>query len=179
MAGKAGKQSRSHRGGATPATTALTREGIAFAVHTYEHDADDQAFGDEAVAKLAEAGAQAEQVFKTLVLAVQGHGSAGSLAVAVLPVPHQLSLKAAAKALGAHKVELAERAVVERTTGYVFGGVSPVGQRKALPTVIDESARSWASVFVSGGRRGFEIELAPADLAAITDARFAPIAAQG
>jgi Cys-tRNA(Pro)/Cys-tRNA(Cys) deacylase len=151
----------------TPATAALTRAGVAFRTHTYRHDPSVDSYGEEAAAAT---GVPAERIFKTLLVDT-GRG----LAVGVVPVSGSLDLKAVASALGVKKVVMADPAAAERSTGYVVGGISPVGQRRALPTVIDDSARAYSSVFVSGGRRGFEIELAPEDLATVTRATFAPI----
>ncbi len=117
-------------------------------------------------------GVAAAQIFKTLVISL----SDGSLAVAVIPVPDTLSLKAAAGALGGGKAAMAERTLAERATGYVLGGISPLGQRKRLRTVVDASAQHWDRVLCSAGRRGLEIELAPADLIRLTDAVVAPVA---
>ncbi|GGK46021.1 Cys-tRNA(Pro) deacylase [Nocardia camponoti] len=159
---------------ATPAIKVLTTAKIAHSVHAYSHDARAESFGDEAVDALAgKLGVVAEQIFKTLVIEL----STGSLAVAVLPVPAKLSLKAAAAALGAPKATMADKTLAQRTTGYVLGGVSPLGQRKRLPTVLDASALEWDRVLCSAGKRGLEIELAPSDLAAATDARIAAITA--
>lgn len=159
---------------ATPATTLLIRRGIDFTTHTYEHDARAGSFGDEAVAALStDLDIDPRQVFKTLVLRTK----VGSLVVAVLPVPESLSLKAAASALGVGKVAMAERAPAERSTGYVFGGISPVGQRTPLPTVVDATALHWDRVLCSGGRRGLEIALDPRDLVAITGAVVADVLA--
>ncbi|AMK11069.1 Cys-tRNA(Pro) deacylase [Pseudodesulfovibrio indicus] len=152
----------------TPAINAAKKAKITFTVHEYEHDPAAPSFGIEAAEKL---GVPPERVFKTLVV-----DAGGTLAVAVVPVLLKLDLKAAAKALGAKKAAMAEAKAVERTTGYVLGGVSPLGQKKRLPTILDESARHCPTVFVSGGRRGLDIELAPADLAALTRAGFAPVA---
>ncbi|MFT4128299.1 MAG: YbaK/EbsC family protein [Gordonia sp. (in: high G+C Gram-positive bacteria)] len=161
---------------ATPAITALERAGISHRVHRYAHDPRTGRYGDEAVAALAtESGVVAAQVFKTLVLALTG--GLGGLAVAVLPVPERLSPKAAAAAFGASKAGLAEAKAVTRVTGYVLGGVSPVGQRTRLPTVVDSSAQDWPVVLCSAGRRGLELELAPADLVAATAAVVADITA--
>jgi Cys-tRNA(Pro)/Cys-tRNA(Cys) deacylase len=152
----------------TPAINAAKKAKIKYTVHEYDHDPAAPSFGIEAAEKL---GVPPERVFKTLVV------DAGTgLAVAVVPVLLKLDLKAIAKALGAKKAAMAEVKVVERTTGYVVGGVSPLGQKKRLPTVLDASAQGLDTVFVSGGRRGLDIELAPADLAALTRASFAPIA---
>lgn len=149
---------------ATPAIAALIADGAAHEILRYEHDPRAASFGDEAVAELAGAhGLAPEQIFKTLVLAV-GRG----LAVAVLPVPSKLSLKAAAAALGVPKATMAERAAAERSTGYVLGGISPLGQRRALPTVVDSSALQWDRVLCSAGKRGWDVALAPADLVRLT-----------
>lgn len=154
-------------GASTPAISALTRARVTHRVHAYAHDPRSDSYGAEAVAALAdEVGVAAEQIFKTLVLEL----STGRLAVAVLPVPRTLALKAAAAALGAPKAVLAERAKAERTTGYVLGGISPLGQKRALPTVLDDSALRWDRVLCSAGKRGLEIELAPADLIRLTGA---------
>ena len=158
----------------TPATTLLVKQEVEHQIHTYEHDPRAESFGTEAVDALGgRLGVTALQVFKTLVVSLD----TGKLAVAVLPVPNRLSLKAAAAALGAGKAAMAESADVERSTGYVFGGVSPLGQRKRLATVIDASALEWDRVLCSGGRRGLEIELAPADLVRLCAAVTAPISA--
>jgi Cys-tRNA(Pro)/Cys-tRNA(Cys) deacylase len=130
-------------------------------------------FGEEAVDQL---GVAPERVFKTLVVAAPGAGRAG-LAVAVVPVPRRMAPKAVAAALGVPRVEMADAAVVTRTTGYVLGGVSPVGLRRALPTVVDVSATGFPTIFCSGGRRGLEIELSPTDLVAVTGAAVADISA--
>ncbi|WP_188489484.1 Cys-tRNA(Pro) deacylase [Williamsia phyllosphaerae] len=160
---------------ATPAITALDRAGVSHTVHRYRSDPRAGSFGDEAVDQLAESlGVEAGQVFKTLVISVPGAGTTG-LAVAVIPVPQRLSLKAAAAALGVSKAEMAKPDDVQRSTGYVLGGVSPIGQRTLLPTVVDSSARTWPRVLCSGGRRGLEIELSPTDLIALTAAVVAPI----
>jgi Cys-tRNA(Pro)/Cys-tRNA(Cys) deacylase len=152
----------------TPATVALTRASVPFTLHPYQHDAANTAYGDEAVAAL---GVSAEQVFKTLVARVDG-----GLAVAVVPVARQLDLKAFAAALGGKRAAMAERADAERATGYVLGGISPLGQRKRLPTVVDASAAALSTMYVSAGRRGLQLELAPADLLTVAEARSAPIA---
>jgi Cys-tRNA(Pro)/Cys-tRNA(Cys) deacylase len=152
----------------TPATTALARAAVAFTVHPYEHDPATTAYGDEAVAAL---GVPGERVFKTLVVRVDGR-----LAVAVVPVARQLDLKAFAASLGGKRATLAERADAERTSGYVIGGISPLGQRRRLPTIVDATAADLATMYVSAGRRGAQIELAPADLLRLTGATGAPIA---
>lgn len=162
----------------TPATTALTRLGIDFRVHSYHHDPAQTHFGAEAVTAVAEPlGYVPERVFKTLVVDTAAAGETARPAIAVVPVTTTLSLKAAAAALGARRAVMADRAMAERTTGYVLGGISPVGSRKRLAAVIDASAREHSTVLVSGGRRGLEIEVAPNDLIAATDATVADIAA--
>lgn len=155
---------------ATPAIKALQAAGISYEVRQFRHDPRATSFGDEAVTELAAEGFVAAQIFKTLVLAIPG-----GLAVAVLPVPAKLSFKAAATALGVPKTEMAEQAAAQRSTGYVVGGISPLGQRKSLPTVVDESALGWARVLCSAGKRGLDIVLAPADLVAATSAVTAAI----
>jgi Cys-tRNA(Pro)/Cys-tRNA(Cys) deacylase len=158
---------------ATPAIKALLAAGIPHEVLRYHHDPDIESFGDEAVSELAGVGVDPQQIFKTLVLALpKNHG----LAVAVLPVPFQLSLKAAAAALGVAKAAtMAERAAAERSSGYVIGGISPLGQRKRLPTVVDSSALQWDQVLCSAGKRGWDVALHPQDLIALTDAVTADI----
>ncbi len=152
----------------TPATVALDRAGVPYTPHVYEHHETATNFGEEAAAAL---GLREEQVFKTLVVSVDG-----ALAVAIVPVANRLDLKAIAAAVGGKKATLAEPALAEKRTGYVVGGISPVGQRTALQTVLDESALAYDSIFVSGGRRGFDIELAPADLVRVTSAVIHPVA---
>lgn len=159
---------RKARSGGTPATVALDRAGIRYAVRAYEHDPGAESFGLEAAQALDVAP---ERVFKTLLVA-----SGGDLAVGIVPVDAQLDLKALASTLGLKKVGIAQPAVAERVTGYVVGGISPIGQKKALPTVLDDSATGFETILVSGGRRGFDLELAPADLLAVTRGLSAPIA---
>lgn len=153
---------------ATPATVALTRAGVAFTARTYEHDPRAAAYGLEAAEKL---GIEPERVFKTLLADIDGE-----LAVGIVPVALQLDLKALATALGGKRAEMADPRVAERKTGYVVGGISPIGQKTALPTVLDESAILCETILVSGGRRGLDLELAPDDLLAVTGGRYAPIA---
>jgi len=159
---------RTDAAAATPATVALTRAGMAFRAHPYAHDARAAAYGLEAAEKL---GLDPDRVFKTLLASVDG-----ALAVGIVPVAMQLDLKALAHALGAKRAEMADPAVAERKTGYVVGGISPIGQKSVLPTVLDESAILAETIFVSGGRRGLDLELAPDDLIAVTGGRYAPIA---
>lgn len=152
----------------TPATVALTRAGVAFEARSYEHDPSAPSYGLEAAEAL---GVPPERVFKTLLV----QGEAG-LAVGIVPVDRQLDLKAVAAALGAKKVVMADPTAAERSTGYVVGGISPIGQKRALPTVLDDSALAHETVLVSGGRRGLDLEVAPADLVAVTRATTAAIA---
>ena len=160
--------SRRDRSAGTPATTTLTRLGVAFGVHPYEHDPAAASYGLEAAAALS---VPPGQVFKTLLV----DGERG-LAVGIVPVDRSLDLKALAAALGLKKVSMADPAAAERSTGYVVGGISPIGQRKRLPTVLDESAGRFDVVYVSGGRRGLDLSLSPDDLVAATGAVVAAIA---
>ncbi|MBP5978920.1 MAG: Cys-tRNA(Pro) deacylase [Halomonas sp.] len=153
----------------TPAIDTVKKAAIAFEIHEYQHDLAAASYGLEAAEKL---GVAADQVFKTLVVKLDGK----TLAVGIVPVTGQLGLKQIAKAAGAKKAVMAVPAEVERTTGYVLGGVSPLGQKKRLVTYIDASAQGFSKVYVSAGRRGLEIELAPDDLAALCQAGFAPLA---
>jgi Cys-tRNA(Pro)/Cys-tRNA(Cys) deacylase len=152
----------------TPATVALSQAGVPFTPHPYVHDPSVTSFGLEAADAL---GIEPDRVFKTLLADADG-----DLVVGIVPVTGMLDLKALAAAVGAKKAVMADPATAERKTGYVVGGISPIGQKIALATVIDETAELFDTVFVSGGKRGFDIELAPADLVAVTRARFAPIA---
>src|SRR5688572_20913700 len=152
----------------TPATVALTAAGVAFTQHAYEHDPTARSFGLEAAEVL---GLPAEQVFKTLVV-----DTGTGLAVAVVPVAGSLDLKATAAAFGVKRVSMADPAAVQRSSGYVVGGISPVGQKRALPTVVDESAEVFDVVYVSGGRRGLDLGLSPADLLRVTGAVVADVA---
>ncbi len=153
---------------ATPAVKALERAGVLHTVRSYDpQHSPDVGHGEAAVAAL---GADPRQVFKTLVARVDG-----TLTVAVVPVSGTLDLKALAAAVGGRKAAMADPADAERATGYVIGGISPLGQRKALPTVVDDSALGFPTVMVSAGRRGLQVELPPADLVRVTRARTAPI----
>jgi Cys-tRNA(Pro)/Cys-tRNA(Cys) deacylase len=154
-------------GRGTAATALLTRQGIPHTVHSYSHDPRRQAYGTEASEEL---GIPADRVLKTLVADVDG-----ALTVGVVPVSAQLDLKALATAVGGKKAAMADAAAAERATGYVVGGISPLGQRKRLRVVIDSAALEFPTVYCSGGRRGLEIELAPGDLVRAANATVAPI----
>jgi Cys-tRNA(Pro)/Cys-tRNA(Cys) deacylase len=149
----------------TPAVRAAKRAGIEFRLH--EYDGVEVGDGDYAVAVAAAVGRPAEQLFKTLVASVDGR-----LEVFVVPADRRLDLRAVGK-----RTALAAEADAERATGYVVGGISPLGQRRRLPTTVDESALAWDTILVSAGRRGLQIELAPADLVQLTSAGVAPVAA--
>jgi len=151
----------------TPATVALERAGVTFTVHAYDHDPRSTSYGLEAADAL---GLDPARVFKTLLADVDGE-----LVVAVVPVSGQLDLKALAAALGGKRAAMADPAVAERATGYVVGGISPIGQRKRLRTVVDETATDRPAVYVSGGRRGVDLGLDPADLVRVLDAQVARI----
>lgn len=154
-------------GPGTPATLALAKAGIAFTAHAYQHDPANTSYGMEAADLL---GIAPGRVFKTLMAEV-----GGTLAVAIVPVNGTLDLKAFALALGQKKAAMADPAAAQRRTGYVLGGISPIGQRQQSPTVLDASALDHDTVFVSGGQRGFDIELTPADLITATQASTARI----
>ena len=156
--------------GGTPATDALEHAGVGFTRHTYDHVSGARAdgYGLEAADAL---GLDPAEVFKTLVADVDGR-----LVVAVVPVSGQLDLKALAAAVGGKRASMAAPRVAQRTTGYVLGGISPLGQKKRLTTVIDDSATALPTIYVSGGKRGLDVGLAPRDLIALLDARTAPIA---
>ena len=155
-------------GRGTTATVALIRAGVPFTLHEYAHDPRHESYGLEASEAL---GVPPERVFKTLVAAVDG-----SLAVGVVPAGRQLDLKTLAAAVGGKKAVMADVAAAERATGYVAGGISPVGQKRRLPVVVDSSALELTTMFCSAGRRGLEIEIAPADLVKASGATVAPIA---
>ena len=158
---------------ATPAIAALVDAGVVHDVVQYRHDPRSESFGNEAVQELAQTGGLAPaQIFKTLVIALPKR-----FGVAVLPVPSKLSLKAAAAALGAAKATMADPADAQRSSGYVVGGISPLGQRRPLPTVVDVSALKWDRVLCSAGKRGWDISLDPRDLVRLTNAVTADIQA--
>ncbi len=152
----------------TPGILAARKAKVSYTVHEYQHDPAAESYGTEAAEKM---GVDPDRVFKTLVVNIDGK----ALAVAVLPVTHLLSLKLIARAAGAKKAAMADKLDVQRSTGYVLGGVSPLGQKKRLPTYIDASAQQFDTVFVSAGKRGLEIELPPADLAGLTNGQFVPL----
>jgi Cys-tRNA(Pro)/Cys-tRNA(Cys) deacylase len=152
----------------TPAINQARKSGIVFRLHEYSHDAATESYGLEAAEKL---GVDPERVFKTLVVDAQG-----MLIVGIVPVSASLDLKALAAAAGVKRAEMADIADAERATGYVAGGISPLGQKKRLRTILDNSATAFATIFVSAGRRGLEIELAPADLIKLCTGEMAAIA---
>lgn len=156
--------------GSTPAIEALRRAGIAHTVLPYDHVPGTGSYGLEAARALDR---DPEQVFKTLIVRVENQPR--NLAVGIVPVTTRLNLKQMARAAGVKKVTMAPSAAAERATGYVVGGISPLGQLRALPTVIDDSARAWGTILVSAGRRGLDIELTPGDLAVATGAIFAAL----
>jgi Cys-tRNA(Pro)/Cys-tRNA(Cys) deacylase len=154
-------------GKGTPGTALLTKQHVPHTLHSYEHDPRHASYGLEAAEAL---GIEPARVFKTLLADVDG-----SLTVGIVPVTTQLDLKALAAAVRGKKAKMADVAAAERATGYVAGGISPLGQRKRLPTVLDASAEAFDTLFCSAGRRGLEVELAPADLVRLTNAVVAPI----
>lgn len=158
--------------GGTPATLLLDADGATYTTHAYGHDPQAPSYGTEAAEAL---GVDPARVFKTLLIDT-GRSGAEALAVAIVPVTGSLDLKAAAMALHVKKVQMAQAADAQRRTGYVLGGISPLGQRHHSTTLIDESAKNWPTIHVSGGRRGLEIELAPLDLIRLTDALSVPLA---
>ncbi|GAA2962732.1 MULTISPECIES: Cys-tRNA(Pro) deacylase [Streptomycetaceae] len=161
------KKAKKQQSGGTPATVALAAAGTAFTVHAYAHDPSAPSYGEEAAEAL---GVSPDRVFKTLVADVDGE-----LVVAVVPVAGSLDLKALASAVGGKRAAMADPAAAERSTGYVRGGISPLGQRKRLRTVLDASAGAHPTICVSAGRRGLEVELSPQDLTTLTNAVLAPV----
>lgn len=162
------KKAAGKTAGGTPATVTLDRAGIAYEVRAYEHDPGAQSYGLEAAQAL---GVEPARVFKTLLVDTDR-----GLGVGIVPVDALLDLKAIAAALSAKKATMADPAVAERVTGYVVGGISPIGQKKALPTVLDASATGYPTILVSGGKRGFDIELSPSDLLGVVRGSTAAIA---
>lgn len=168
-------QHRSGTGG-TPATVELATAAVPFSEHEYVHDPRAQSYGIEAAQAL---GLDPQVVFKTLLVALEpaaGAGGAHALAVVIVPVERHVDLKAAAYALGAKKAAMADPAAAQRSTGYVVGGISPFGQRRRLPTVLDAAASGHETIYVSGGRRGYDLGVAPEDLVRVLDAIVAPVA---
>ena len=153
----------------TPAVALLKKEKVAFQTHEYSHDPGAESYGLEASDKL---GVEPGRVFKTLVAQL----TPTELVVGIVPVSLQLDLKALAQAAAAKKAEMADKQLAQRTTGYLLGGISPLGQKKRLRTFLDASALEWGSIFFSGGKRGLEIELAPAELVRLTQATVASLA---
>jgi Cys-tRNA(Pro)/Cys-tRNA(Cys) deacylase len=152
----------------TPATDVLTAGGVPHHVRWYDHNPHATAHGADAAAAL---DLDAARIFKTLIVR-----AGAALVVAVLPVSAELDLKSLARVAGTKRAELADPATAQRSSGYVVRGISPLGQKRSLPTIVDDSAQDWDTIYVSGGRRGLEIEIAPADLVAVTNGRLAPIA---
>ena len=150
----------------TPAVNILKKARIPYVLHQYDHDSDCSSYGMEAAEKL---GMDPERVYKTLVTETDS----GNMVVSIIPVSAMLDLKALAKIVKAKKMQMADKEKVERTTGYILGGVSPLGQKKRLKTVIDGSSKNYGTIFISGGRRGLDIELAPDKLAGLLSAVFA------
>lgn len=155
------------RTGGTPATAALDAAGVAYTLHPYRHDPRATSYGTEAAEVL---GVDPARVFKTLLASADEQ-----LVVGIVPVSGQLDLKALARAVGASRAEMADPARAQRSTGYVLGGISPLGQKRPLPTVLDSSAQAQETILVSAGKRGLDVELAPADLVAVTGASWADI----
>ncbi len=152
----------------TPGVDAVTKAGISHAIHEYEHDPGSTEYGNEAAEKL---GVDPARIFKTLVVTIDGK----MLAVGVVPITGMLSMKLIAKAAGGKKANMADPLEVQRRTGYVLGGVSPLGQKNRLKTFIDASSEAFDTIYVSAGRRGLEIELAPEDLARLTGGQLVPL----
>ena len=156
----------------TPAINEVKKHKVSHKVHEYSHDDASESYGLETAEKM---GVSADRVFKTLVVSIYHSPQHSELAVGIIPVSSLLSMKLIAKAAGAKKAAMADKSDVERSTGYVLGGVSPLGQKKTLKTIVDSSAKNYSTIYVSAGRRGLEIELSPNDLATLTNGEFAAI----
>ncbi len=152
----------------TPAINTVRQHEVPHRLHAYRHDSRTDSYGAEAADKL---GVPANRVFKTLVVRLDS----GALVVAVIPVSSQLSMKLVAKAAGARKAAMADGQTVQRSSGYVLGGVSPLGQKRALQTIIEKSATNYETIYVSAGRRGLELELSAQDLRALTRGQFSDL----
>jgi Cys-tRNA(Pro)/Cys-tRNA(Cys) deacylase len=161
----------------TPATKLLDTAGVPYTIHEYERDESPSVQGGYGLEAAAKLGLDPDRVFKTLLVTYEPPGRRPAQAVAIVPVTGKLSLKAVGAALGSKRVEMCEPSLAERLTGYVVGGISPFGQRKPLPTVLDELALLYDTIYVSGGRRGLDLGIAPDDLVAVLGATVADISA--